>query len=145
MFDSNTSIITLYHDCPIYFSCDIYWAVSSVLYTTVFYPSVSYFSSSFSPFLFSRSSSLSPSLFQYFPFPSPYSALSTLSLHLQVGYRIMDVQADSPASRGKLEPLIDLVVSASGKPLRTLDSTFIDLIKVRYRLQRAYGLGLGLG
>ena len=63
--------------------------------------------------------SLSPPLYHYL-----------FSLPLQVGYRILDVQEDSPASRGKLEPLIDLIVSVKGKPLRVLDSTLFDFIKV---------------
>ena len=59
-----------------------------------------------------------------------YYSIFILSLPFQVGYRIMDVQDDSPASRGKLEPLIDLVISVKGKPLRVLDNTFLDFIKV---------------
>lgn len=49
----------------------------------------------------------------------------------KVGYRVLGVQANSPAAKGGLVSFFDFIVQANGIPLRVLDSTFIDLIKVR--------------
>lgn len=48
----------------------------------------------------------------------------------KVGYRVLGVQANSPAAKGGLVSFFDFIVQANGIPLRALDSTFIDLIKV---------------
>jgi hypothetical protein len=48
----------------------------------------------------------------------------------KVGYRVLGVQAHSPAARCGLVSFFDFIVEANGIPLRALDSTFIDLIKV---------------
>jgi hypothetical protein len=48
----------------------------------------------------------------------------------KVGYRVLGVQANSPAAKGGLVSFFDFIVQANGIPLRSLDSTFIDLIKV---------------
>eukprot|EP01032_Pedospumella_encystans_P028999 gene28999-32747_t len=47
----------------------------------------------------------------------------------KVGYRVLGVQANSPAALGGLVSFFDFIVEANGIPLRTLDNTFIDLIK----------------
>jgi hypothetical protein len=46
-----------------------------------------------------------------------------------VGYRVLGVQAESPASSCGLVSFFDFIIEANGIPLKTLDSTFIDLIK----------------
>lgn len=46
-----------------------------------------------------------------------------------VGYRVLGVQANSPASSCGLVSFFDFIVEANGIPLKTLDTTFIDLIK----------------
>ena len=46
-----------------------------------------------------------------------------------MGYRVLGVQANSPAAKGGLVSFFDFIVQAHGIPLRTLDGTFIDLIK----------------
>lgn len=51
---------------------------------------------------------------------------------IMVGYRVLGVQANSPAAKGGLVSFFDFIVKANGIPLQTLDSTFIDLIKVFY-------------
>jgi hypothetical protein len=48
----------------------------------------------------------------------------------QVGYRVLGVQPNSPAAVGGLVSFFDFIVAANGIPLGTLDSTFVDLIKV---------------
>ena len=48
----------------------------------------------------------------------------------KVGYRVLGVQPNSPAEKGGLVSFFDFIISANGIPLKTLDSTFIDLIKV---------------
>lgn len=48
----------------------------------------------------------------------------------KVGYRVLGVQAKSPAAKVGLVSFFDFIVEANGIPLRSLDSTFIDLIKV---------------
>ena len=47
----------------------------------------------------------------------------------KVGYRVLGVQPGSPAAQGGLVSFFDFIVVANGIPLKTLDSTFIDLIK----------------
>lgn len=47
----------------------------------------------------------------------------------RVGYRVLGVQPGSPAANGGLVSFFDFIVVANGIPLKTLDSTFIDLIK----------------
>jgi hypothetical protein len=47
----------------------------------------------------------------------------------KVGYRVLGVQPGSPAANGGLVSFFDFIVVANGIPLKTLDSTFIDLIK----------------
>jgi len=47
-----------------------------------------------------------------------------------VGYRVLGVQPLSPAAKGGLVSFFDFIISANGVPLRSLDTTFIELIKV---------------
>lgn len=47
----------------------------------------------------------------------------------EVGYRVLGVQADSPAAKGGLVSFFDFLVAANGIPLKSLDTTFIELIK----------------
>lgn len=47
----------------------------------------------------------------------------------KVGYRVLGVQPNSPASAIGLVSFLDFIVAANGVPLNTLDSTFIELIK----------------
>ncbi len=61
----------------------------------------------------------------------------------KVGYRVLGVQANSPAALGGLVSFFDFIVEANGIPLRTLDNTFIDLIKVTLtssNVQYEYGV-----
>jgi len=46
-----------------------------------------------------------------------------------VGYRVLGVQPNSPASMIGLVSFFDFIVAADNIPLKTLDSTFIDIIK----------------
>ena len=46
-----------------------------------------------------------------------------------VGYRVLGVQPNSPASNCGLVSFFDFIVAANEVPLRTLDTTLIDLIK----------------
>ena len=47
----------------------------------------------------------------------------------KVGYRVLGVQPNSPASKIGLVSFFDFIIEANNIPLRTLDSTFIDIIK----------------
>jgi S1-C subfamily serine protease len=47
----------------------------------------------------------------------------------KVGYRVLGVQSNSPAAVGGLVSFFDFIVAANGVPLRTLDSTFVEIIK----------------
>ena len=47
-----------------------------------------------------------------------------------MGYRVLGVQPLSPAAKGGLVSFFDFIISANGVPLRSLDTTFIELIKV---------------
>ena len=47
----------------------------------------------------------------------------------KVGYRVLGVQPNSPASKIGLVSFFDFIVAANGVPLTTLDKTFIELIK----------------
>ena len=58
----------------------------------------------------------------------------TLMNLFQVGYRVLGVQPNSPAAVGGLVSFFDFIVAANGIPLGTLDSTFVDLIKVAHSL-----------
>ncbi len=49
---------------------------------------------------------------------------------LEVGYRVLGVQPNSPASKANMVSFFDFIVSANKKLLYTIDSTFVDLIKV---------------
>jgi hypothetical protein len=60
----------------------------------------------------------------------------------KVGYRVLGVQANSPAARGGLVSFFDFIVAANGVPLRTLDSTFVQIIKVVEPLSRRLGVYL---
>jgi GRASP55/65 PDZ-like domain len=51
-------------------------------------------------------------------------------INIQVGYRVLAVQHDGPAFRGKLEATVDIIVAVRGHRLRVLDSTLIEAIKV---------------
>lgn len=57
-----------------------------------------------------------------------------LMIMSQVGYRVLGVQPNSPAAVGGLVSFFDFIVAANGIPLGTLDSTFVDLIKVTHSL-----------
>lgn len=57
-----------------------------------------------------------------------------LMIMSQVGYRVLGVQPNSPAAVGGLVSFFDFIVAANGIPLGTLDSTFVDLIKVAHSL-----------
>lgn len=46
-----------------------------------------------------------------------------------VGYRVLGVQPNSPASNGGLVSFFDFIVEANSKPLVEVDGTFIELIK----------------
>jgi S1-C subfamily serine protease len=46
-----------------------------------------------------------------------------------VGYRVLGVQPNSPASTGGLVSFFDFVVAANGRPLKHLDQTFVEMIK----------------
>jgi hypothetical protein len=48
----------------------------------------------------------------------------------KVGYRVLGVQPNSPASQIGLVSFFDFIVAANGVPLTTLDNTFIELIKL---------------
>ena len=48
----------------------------------------------------------------------------------QVGYRVLGVQANSPGSVGGFVTFFDFIVAANGVPLRNMDTTFVDIIKV---------------
>jgi hypothetical protein len=47
----------------------------------------------------------------------------------KVGYRVLGVQPNSPASQIGLVSFFDFIVAANGVPLTALDNTFIELIK----------------
>jgi hypothetical protein len=47
----------------------------------------------------------------------------------QVGYRILGIQDDSPASHCQFVIYFDFIVAANGIMLTTLDSTFVDIIQ----------------
>lgn len=51
-------------------------------------------------------------------------------LSAPVGYRVLSVQSNSPCSNLGFVAFFDFIVAANGIPLRTLDTTFIELIKV---------------
>ncbi len=46
-----------------------------------------------------------------------------------VGYRVLGVQSDSPASKGGLVSFFDFILEANGHRLNTLDASFINIIK----------------
>ena len=48
-----------------------------------------------------------------------------------LGYRVLGIQAESPASYTGLVAFFDFIIAANNIPLRTLDTTFIGLIQVR--------------
>lgn len=56
-----------------------------------------------------------------------YAHLKTLP---PVGYRVLGVQANSPASFTGLVAYFDFIVAANNIPLKAIDTTFISLIKV---------------
>jgi len=47
-----------------------------------------------------------------------------------VGYRVLGVQDDSPASNIGLVSFFDFIIAANSIPLRSLDFTFMEIIKV---------------
>ena len=47
----------------------------------------------------------------------------------KVGYRVLGVQASSPSAKVGLVSFFDFIVAANDVELRTLDTTFIDMIK----------------
>lgn len=55
--------------------------------------------------------------------------LATALLEHKVGYRVLGVQSQSPASYCGLVAFFDFIVAANSVPLRTLDTTFIGIIK----------------
>jgi len=52
----------------------------------------------------------------------------------KVGYRVLGVQPNSPGSKCGFVSFFDFIVAANGIPLRNLDTTFVDLIKVHFQL-----------
>jgi C-terminal processing protease CtpA/Prc len=62
------------------------------------------------------------------------SSGSTVEHSDKVGYRVLGVQPESPAAKGGLVSFFDFIVSANGVPLRSLDTTFIEIIKVDYSI-----------
>ena len=46
-----------------------------------------------------------------------------------VGYRVLGVQPNSPASSAGLVSFFDFVIAANGCPLKQLDQTFVEMIK----------------
>lgn len=48
----------------------------------------------------------------------------------EVGYRVLNVQSNSPASYTGLVSFFDFIVAANKIPLKALDTTFINIIKV---------------
>jgi hypothetical protein len=55
--------------------------------------------------------------------------LASMLVDQKVGYRILGVQSQSPASYTGLVAYFDFIVAANRVPLKTLDTTFIGLIK----------------
>ena len=55
-----------------------------------------------------------------------------------LGYRVLGVQPHSPAAKGGLVSFFDFIVAANGVPLKSLDTTFIELIKVRGAFQLSW-------
>ena len=49
-----------------------------------------------------------------------------------VGYRVLGVQGDSPASNVGFVSFFDFIIAANSIPLRSLDFTFMEIIKVFY-------------
>ena len=49
---------------------------------------------------------------------------------IQVGYRVLGVQPNSPAEKGGLVSFFDFIIAADGKQLTSMDSTFVNLIQV---------------
>ncbi len=49
-----------------------------------------------------------------------------------VGYRVLGVQVNSPGANLGLVAFFDFIIAANGVPLRTVDTTFLELIKVRF-------------
>ena len=47
-----------------------------------------------------------------------------------VGYRVLGIQSQSPASYTGLVAYFDFIVAANNVPLKAIDTTFIGLIKV---------------
>ncbi len=47
----------------------------------------------------------------------------------KVGYRVLGVQPNSPGCKCGLVAFFDIIICANGIPLKSLDSTFIDVIK----------------
>ncbi len=54
---------------------------------------------------------------------------SQISLSPPVGYRVLGVQSQSPASYTDLVAHFDFIVAANNVPLQTLDTTFIEIIR----------------
>lgn len=50
----------------------------------------------------------------------------------KVGYRVLGVQPNSPGSKCGFVSFFDFIIAANGIPLRNLDTTFVELIKVLY-------------
>ncbi len=48
---------------------------------------------------------------------------------ITLGYRVLGVQPNSPASKANLVSVFDFIVAARGVPLKVLDNTIIDMIK----------------
>lgn len=55
--------------------------------------------------------------------------LARTLLEQKVGYRVLGIQAQSPSSYCGLVSFFDFIVAANSIPLKTLDSTFISIIK----------------
>ncbi len=48
---------------------------------------------------------------------------------ITLGYRILGVQPNSPASEANLVSVFDFIVGARGVPLKAQDNTIVDMIK----------------
>ncbi len=48
---------------------------------------------------------------------------------IALGYRVLGVQPNSPASEANLVSVFDFIVAARGVPLKAMDNTFFDMVK----------------
>ncbi len=48
---------------------------------------------------------------------------------ITLGYRVLGVQPNSPASEANLVSVFDFIVAARTVPLKVMDNTFFDIVK----------------